>query len=146
MLCISYSGNVFYLSLMCLIPLIKCTLQFQEMVVYPMLNPDLFRGLRDPGKGLLLFGPPGTGKTLIGMQIIFITAIYLLSIFLFYQLQLLWQENALPLRHKPRFFRWHPQHLARSGLEKPRGWQSHCSNVQGNVNVNIVDWGAPGKL
>ncbi|KAI8851990.1 P-loop containing nucleoside triphosphate hydrolase protein, partial [Chytridium lagenaria] len=35
-----------------------------EVVVWPMLRPDIFTGIRGPPKGLLLFGPPG--KTLIG--------------------------------------------------------------------------------
>ncbi|KAI9298129.1 AAA-domain-containing protein [Neoconidiobolus thromboides FSU 785] len=38
----------------------------KEIVVWPMLRPDIFKGLLGPPKGLLLFGPPGTGKTLIG--------------------------------------------------------------------------------
>ena len=38
----------------------------KEIVVFPLLRPDIFSGLRGPPKGLLLFGPPGTGKTLIG--------------------------------------------------------------------------------
>mmetsp|Transcript_2441 Transcript_2441/g.4865 ORF Transcript_2441/g.4865 Transcript_2441/m.4865 type:complete len:626 (+) Transcript_2441:128-2005(+) len=41
----------------------------EEIVVWPIKNPEYYTGLRQLPKGLLLFGPPGTGKTLIGKAI-----------------------------------------------------------------------------
>ena len=41
----------------------------QELAVWPLLKPELFRGARAVPRGLLLFGPPGTGKTLIGRAV-----------------------------------------------------------------------------
>ena len=40
-----------------------------EIIIWPMLRPDIFTGLRAPPRGVMFFGPPGTGKTLLGKAI-----------------------------------------------------------------------------
>ena len=41
----------------------------EEAVVYPVLMPDYYQGIRRPWKGVLMYGPPGTGKTMLAKAV-----------------------------------------------------------------------------
>lgn len=52
-----------------IIGLIEVKQLLMENIIYPQLRPDMFTGLREPTRGILLYGPPGNGKTMIAKAV-----------------------------------------------------------------------------
>lgn len=56
-----YNKNAFFTEWSSIAGLEQAKAIIKEAVIWPILRPDIFKGLRRPPRGILLFGPPGTG-------------------------------------------------------------------------------------
>ena len=61
-----------------IIPPDKCKISFKDLkgqkevkeaitnaIILPLMNPEIFTGIREPPRAILFYGPPGNGKTMI---------------------------------------------------------------------------------
>ena len=64
-----HGDNISFDEINSIIGMTQVKQDLMEIIVYPALRPTLFRGLRSPASGILMFGPPGTGKTFIAAKV-----------------------------------------------------------------------------